>query len=86
MATVVQNGTDVLVRATWTPMGAGPHYEARGKLNGDTIVGQWHSLYHKKGWFRWVAHVHPNGDIDFAQSEDPINVQIQRTVLKRTDR
>jgi len=86
VATVAQNGTDVLVRATWTPMGAGPHYEARGKLNGDTIVGQWYSLYHKKGWFRWVAHVHPNGDIDFAQSEDPINVQIQRTVLKRTDR
>jgi hypothetical protein len=86
VATVAQNGTDVLVRATWTPMGAGPHYEARGKLNGDTIVGQWYSLYHKKGWFRWVAHVQPNGDIDFAQSEDPINVQIQRTVLKRTDR
>jgi hypothetical protein len=86
VASVAQNGADVLVRATWTPMGTGPHYEARGKLTGDTIVGQWYSLYHKKGWFRWLAHVHPNGDIDFAQSEDPINVQIQRTVLKRTDR
>jgi len=84
VATVAQNGTDVLVRATWTPMGAGPHYEARGKLNGDTIVGQWYSLYHKKGWFRWVAHVHPNGDIDFARSDDPINVQLQRAVLTRT--
>jgi hypothetical protein len=84
VATVAQNGTDVLVRATWTPMGAGPHYEARGKLNGDTIVGQWYSLYHKKGWFRWVARVHPNGDIDFAQSDDPINAQLQRAVLTRT--
>ena len=84
IATVAQNGNDVLVRATWTPLGAGPHYEARGKLTGDTIVGQWYSMYHQKGWYRWVAQVRPDGSLDFAQSDDPINANVRRMVLTRS--
>ncbi len=82
-ATVSQIGDEVHIFFTWTPQGVGPHYEARGKLAGDTITGEWYSLYAQKGWFRLVGQVSPNGDIDLAQSDDPINANIRKTVLTR---
>jgi hypothetical protein len=82
-ATVSQIGDEVHMFFTWTPQGAGPHYEAKGKLQGDTITGEWYSLFKQKGWFRLVGKVLPNGDIDLSQSEDPINANIRKTVLKK---
>ena len=82
-ATVSQIGDDVHIFFTWTPIGAGPHYEAKGKLAGDTITGEWYSLYAQKGWFKLVGKVSPNGDIDLAQSDDPINANIRKTVLTK---
>ncbi len=82
-ATVSQIGDDVHIFFTWTPQGAGPHYEAKGKLAGNTITGEWYSLYAKKGWFRFVGTVQPNGDIDLAKSDDPINANLRKSVLKK---
>jgi len=84
IATVTQSGNDVQVKSTWTPFGAGPHGEMRGKLVGNTIEGHWYSLYLNKGWYRWVAQVLPNGDLDFSQSDDPINQNMKRVVMTRT--
>lgn len=84
VASVTQSGNDVRIQATWTPAGAGPHYEMRGKLTGDTIVGQWYSMFHGKGWYRYVGRVLPNGDIDQSQSDDPIASNLNRVVLTRT--
>jgi hypothetical protein len=84
VATLTQSGNDIHLRTTWTPFGAGPHGEMRGRLVGNTIEGQWYSLYVNKGWYRWVAQVLPNGDIDFSQSDDPINQNMKRVVLTRT--
>ncbi|HSB99196.1 MAG TPA: hypothetical protein VLE45_04725 [Burkholderiaceae bacterium] len=84
VASVAQNGTDVRILATWTPAGPGPHYEIRGKLAGDTIVGQWYSMYHRRGWYRYVGRVLPNGDIDQSQSDDPSALNMNRIVLTRT--
>lgn len=83
VATVSQIGDEVRMFFTWTPQGQGPHYEARGRLAGDTITGEWYSHYHGKGWFRLVGKVRPNGDIDLSQSDDPINANIRATVLSR---
>jgi len=82
-ASVTQSGDQVHMYFTWTPQGAGPHYEARGKLAGDTITGEWYSLYAQKGWFRFVGTVLPNGDIDLAKSDDPINSNMRKSVLKK---
>lgn len=84
IATLMQNGNDIVVRSTWTPMGAGPHGEMRGKLVGDTIEGHWYALHINKGWYRWVAQVRPNGDLDFSQSDDPINQNVKSVVMTRT--
>jgi hypothetical protein len=83
VAIVSQIGDEVRMFFTWTPQGQGPHYEARGKLAGDTITGEWYSHYHGKGWFRLVGRVRPNGDIDLSQSDDPINANMRATVLSR---
>ncbi|TFG85837.1 MAG: DUF642 domain-containing protein [Chromatiales bacterium] len=83
VATVSQVGDEVRIFFTWTPQGVGPHYEAKGKLAGDTIKGEWYSLYAQKGWFKLVGKVAPNGDIDFAKSDDPINANFRKTVLTR---
>jgi len=83
VATVSQVGDEVRIFFTWTPQGTGPHYEAKGKLTGDTINGEWYSLYAQKGWFRFVGKVAPNGDIDLAQSDDPINANFRKVVLTR---
>jgi hypothetical protein len=83
VATVSQIGDEVRMFLTWTPQGQGPHYEAHGKLAGDTITGEWYSHYHGKGWFRLVGSVRSNGDIDLSQSDDPINANIRATVLSR---
>jgi hypothetical protein len=83
VATVSQIGDEVRMFFTWTPQGQGPHYEARGRLAGDTITGEWYSHYAGKGWFRLIGKVRPNGDIDLSQSDDPINANIRATVLTR---
>lgn len=83
VATISQSGNEIHVFATWTPLGKGPHYEIKGTLAGDTITGQWYSLYAKKGWYRFVGKVLPNGDIECSQSEDPINANIRATVFQR---
>jgi hypothetical protein len=82
-ATVTQTADDIRVHATWPPAGKGPHYAFKGKLQGDTITGEWYSFFHGKGWFRWVAKVMPNGDIEPSQSEDPINARIRQAILTR---
>jgi hypothetical protein len=86
IAKVEQKGADVRILFTWTPMGAGPHYEAKGKLEGDTITGEWYSHYAHKGWFRFVGKVSPSGDIDLSQSDDPIRSNMQRSVLVKSTR
>jgi len=82
-ATVTQTGDDVQIYSTWLPAGQGPHYSFKGKLKGDTITGEWYSFYHGKGWFRWVAKVMPNGDIESSQSDDPINANVRQAILTR---
>ncbi len=83
VATITQTGDNIHMYATWPPSGAGPHYEIKGRIVGDTITGEWYSLYAKKGWFKYVATVLPNGDIEQSQSEDPINSNIRKAVLSR---
>ena len=88
VATVKQNGADIRILCTWTPIANGPHYEIKGKfvgdaVAGDTIVGEWYSRYAKKGWFRFVAKVSPNGNIDFSQSDDTINAGMKKVVLTK---
>jgi hypothetical protein len=82
-ASVAQTGADVRILFTWTPIGGGPHYEARGQLTGDTINGQWYSHYHRTGWFRFVGLVRPDGSIDITQSDDPNQYGVKRSVLVR---
>lgn len=82
-AIVTQTGDDIRAFATWPPAGKGPHYSFQGRLQGDTITGEWYSFFHSKGWFRWVAKVMPNGDIDPSQSEDPINSKVRLAILTR---
>jgi hypothetical protein len=84
VATLTQNGSDIHVLATWTPLPGGPHAEMRGKLMGNTIEGHWYSRHVNKGWYRWVAQVQPNGDLDFSQSDDPIGQNMKRVVMTRT--
>lgn len=81
IARVAQQGADVRILLTWTPMGTGPHYEVKGKIQGDTITGQWYSHYAKKGWFRFVGKVAADGSIDLAECDDPINANVRKTVL-----
>jgi hypothetical protein len=50
---------------------------------GDTIAGEWYSHYAKKGWFRVVGKVSPNGSIDFSQSDDPINAGMKKVILTK---
>jgi hypothetical protein len=82
--TVTQTGANVRMLCNWAPAGAGNHYEIRGTLAGDTITGSWYSHYAKKGWYRYLATVRPDGSIEQSQSEDPIRSNIQRAVLTRT--
>lgn len=82
-ATLTQNGNAVRVLATWAPQGRGPHYEMRGQLHGNTIFGHWYALAQRRGWYRWVATIRPNGDIDFVHSEDPIRANFRSVVLTR---
>ena len=84
VATVTQNGNDVQALLTWTPLPGGPHHETRGKLVGNTIEGHWYSRQVNKGWYRWVAQVRPNGDLDFSQIDDPIGQSMKRVVMTRT--
>jgi len=83
VAQVTQKGDEVHMLMTWTPNGAGPHYEVRGKIAGDTITGQWYSHYAKKGWFRFVGTVGADGSIDLSQCDDPIGANVRRTVLQK---
>ena len=83
IATVTQVNDQVRILATWTPVAGGPHYEMKGKLVGDTIVGEWYSHYKNQGWFRLIGRVHPDGSIDLAGSDDPIRANIKTTVLTR---
>lgn len=83
IATISQIGDEVHMFMTWTPQGAGPHYEVKGKLAGNTVTGQWYSLYAQKGWFRFVGTVLPNGDIDLSKSDDPINANMKKSVLRK---
>ena len=85
-AKVAQQGPDVRILCTWTPLGPGPHYEAKGRLAGDTITGTWYSLYAKKGPFRFVGVVGADGSIDLSGSDDPINANIRKTVLWKATR
>jgi hypothetical protein len=80
---VTQTGANVRMLCTWAPAGRGPHYEIRGSLAGSTITGQWYSLYAKKGWYRYVGRVRPDGSIEQSQSEDPIGANIRAAVLTR---
>jgi len=83
VARVEQSGRDIRILLTWPTAGTGPHYELKGKLNGDTIDGQWYSHYHRKGWFRLNAKVSNNGTIDLANSDDPIRSNIKLVVLQK---
>ena len=83
IAMVSQTGDQVRILATWTPVAGGPHYEMKGKLVGDTLVGEWYSYYAHKGWFRLIGRVHPDGAIDLAGSDDPIRANIGKAVLTR---
>lgn len=83
VATITQTGDRIHMYATWPPSGQGPHYEIKARIAGDTITGEWYSLYAKKGWFKYMATVLPNGDIEQSQSEDPINSNIRKAVLTR---
>jgi hypothetical protein len=83
VATVTQIDNEVHIYTTWKPIGGGPHAEYKGKLVGDTITGEWYSLYKKQGWFKFVGQVRSNGDIDFSRSDDPINSNIKKVVLTK---
>jgi hypothetical protein len=82
-ATFTQTGDQIHGFSTWPPSGAGPHYEFKGRLVGNTITGEWYSIYAQKGWFRWAGQVMPNGDLDFAQSDDPIRSNINKYYLTK---
>jgi hypothetical protein len=82
IAKVEQRGNDVRMLMTWTPAGAGPHYEVRAKLTGNTIEGKWYSHYARKSWFYFNGEVSPSGEmIDLSKSEDPIRSNINRSKL-----
>jgi hypothetical protein len=80
---VTQTGANVRMLCTWAPAGRGPHYEIRGTLAGNTITGEWYSLYAKKGWYRYVGRVQPDGSIEQSQSDDPIRSNLKTAVLTR---
>lgn len=83
VCTISQAGVDVSMLCTWTPIANGPHYQVRGKLAGNTISGEWYSLYAKKGWYRYVGQVGADGSIDQAKSDDPIRSNIKTAVLTK---
>ena len=81
-AKVEQHGEDVHMFLTWTPSGAGPHYEVKGTLSGNIIDGWWCSLNAKTNWYHFRAEVSPSGTtIDFSKTEDPIGSQINKVKL-----
>lgn len=82
-STITQTGDRVHGYMTWPPAGAGPHYELKGTVSGTTITGEWYSIKAGKGWYRWVAEVLPNGDLDFARSEDPIHANVNKSYLTK---
>jgi hypothetical protein len=82
-ATFTQTGDMVHGFSTWPPAGAGPHYEFKGKVVGNTITGEWYSIYAQKGWYRWVGDILPNGDIDLARSDDPIGSNMNKSYLTK---
>lgn len=76
------SGENVHMFLTWTPRGQGPHYEVKGRLNGDTIVGKWYSHYNRSGWYDFRGIVSPSGKIiDFSQSSDPIGTNLNKIRL-----
>lgn len=83
VATVTQIDNEVHIYTTWKPFGNGPHAEYKGKLVGETITGEWYYHYKKQGWFKFVGQVRSNGDIDFSQSDDPINSNTKKVVLTK---
>lgn len=48
-----------------------------------TQTGEWYSIKAGKGWYRWVAEILPNGDLDFARSEDPIHANVNKSYLTK---
>ena len=83
-AKVEQHGEDVHMFLTWTPQGAGPHYEVKGKLSGNIIEGQWHPLNAKTNWYHFQAEVSPSGNtIDFSKTEDPIGSEMNTVKLSK---
>jgi hypothetical protein len=69
---------------TWTPQGAGPHYEINGKISGNVIDGEWYSHILNRGWFHFKAAIlNSEQTIDFAQCEDPINVNMNTVKLTK---
>ena len=84
VAKVEQHGNQIRILLTWTPVGQATHYEIKGKLVGDTIDGQWYSHYAKKGWYKFRGKVSADGNsIDFANSEDPIRSNMNKTVMHK---
>ena len=82
IAKVEQNGNDVHMFLTWTPQGAGPHYEVKGKISGKIIEGEWCSLNANMDWYHFKAEVSPSGKIiDFAKTEDPIGSDMNKVKL-----
>jgi hypothetical protein len=83
-ATVEQDGSNVRILMTWAPQGAGPHYEIKGTISGNIIEGEWYSHVLKKGWYHFQGEVSDSGKtIDFAKTEDPLNVSMNKLTLHR---
>jgi hypothetical protein len=84
IAIVGQDGNDVHMLLTWTPQGAGPHYEVKGKISGNLIEGEWYSHVAQKGWYHFKAEVSTSGKtINFSKTEDPLGVYMNQITLSR---
>jgi hypothetical protein len=84
VAKVEQQGNQIRILLTWTPVGQATHYEVKGKLVGNTIEGQWYSHYARKGWYKFHGKVSASGDsIDFSRSDDPIRSNMNKTVMQK---